>query len=943
MNKALKIFISSTYEDLAKEREAIQRKLFRLKNTIPIDMKYFGSRPDNPVETCIKELSESDVYIGIFAHRYGSIVLNNNISWTELEYNKAKELKKPILIYLTEISEENTISKFVENDDNLFKKLIEFKNRLKKEETISFFNTPEELAGNVIADLFNLFLHQIGVLDQILSDELLQNYLLSVISHHRRLKPLAIEREIEMDSIYIRLQLSPKYLSTNLENIANKKQKTIEQLIVYRELNIHEALENYKQIIIIGDPGCGKTTTLRHAAYFYARQNIEKLENEEELNNIPIYIPLAIYGSSSKTVFDYINDIIKNYNLPVFFSKLLNNYFEKGKVLLLIDGIDEIREDERNQVITSLEGLMHSYNHCSIILSSREIGYQHRLPGIVLQVLPMTNDLIKGFINSWFKVINEVNIGIDLLNSILKSQRLLSLAKNPFLLSILCLIVENGKKLPERRTELYELCTNTLLVFWDEEKGIRRNKFNYTIKQFILIELSLYFFEKGEKNLLTFRSVHSVTDDLLNKKNFKISSEEVIKEIHQNSGLLRLVVPSQQYEFAHRTLQEYFVACSLLPENRDSNTMYEYLNKYYSNSQWTEIFRLLTGILKDATPFLESVFDKDPTLGARCYLDADPIAVDHNLIRQRWNQIKEEELVNIINDIPNKIKDESEIYDFFHFVFQTGENRNEVLYNCDKILNGIGTKDAIKLSQKMFNWWPKERQFINHKKTFAEDPFWKFAKIPNGLFLMGSGRYDHPDEKPTHRVELSQFQLLCYPVSIKQYSLFDPKHVDKFSSKFQSFFKNENQPIIMISWFDAYIFCKWIGCQLPSEAQWEYACSCYGEYHWSLGNHFNEKEYCFNKDCTCIVGSYPANKLGLYDMTGNVWEWCSDWYYGSYDWGKWEIFNPKGPTNGNLKVLRGGAWNNHVQSELRVTRRLSGDPRAKDISWGFRCAKSLVK
>ncbi len=176
--------------------------------------------------------------------------------------------------------------------------------------------------------------------------------------------------------------------------------------------------------------------------------------------------------------------------------------------------------------------------------------------------------------------------------------------------------------------------------------------------------------------------------------------------------------------------------------------------------------------------------------------------------------------------------------------------------------------------------------------------------------------------------------------------------------------QGENHPVVMVSWNDAMRYVQWLNkrigmnyYRLPSEAEWEYVARDGGrliDYSWGnkwpegniggdeLKKYFSSRPWPVWEDYddshvfTSPVGSYSPNALGVYDMSGNVWEWNADWYRGAY-YSESPRKNPKGPEKGTHKVRRGGSWFSMPKS-VRTTIRDSGVPKECDFYLGFRLA-----
>jgi formylglycine-generating enzyme required for sulfatase activity len=209
-----------------------------------------------------------------------------------------------------------------------------------------------------------------------------------------------------------------------------------------------------------------------------------------------------------------------------------------------------------------------------------------------------------------------------------------------------------------------------------------------------------------------------------------------------------------------------------------------------------------------------------------------------------------------------------------------------------------------------------------------------FVTIPAGEFDMGAATSRWDDERPVHRVRLSSsFLLAKYPVNNQEYQGFLEANSGIKPPEYwnNSQFNDPQQPIVGVSWDDAQAFCQWAGCRLPTEAEWEYACRAGNQGEFCFGDAESELEQYawYDKNSggkTQPVGQKRPNQWGLYDVHGNVLEWCQDWK-GKYPDGP--VTDPKGPNKGEFRVLRGGCW-------IRPASR-SFWPRSSWISYlGFR-------
>ena len=219
-----------------------------------------------------------------------------------------------------------------------------------------------------------------------------------------------------------------------------------------------------------------------------------------------------------------------------------------------------------------------------------------------------------------------------------------------------------------------------------------------------------------------------------------------------------------------------------------------------------------------------------------------------------------------------------------------------------------------------------------YKKAFAKDKKIDWIEIPAGSFTMGSpsSEADRSSNETQHQVSLSSYRMSKYEITFAQYDVFCEQTGRQKPS--DEGWGRGNRPVINVSWDDANAFAQWMGCRLPTEAEWEYACRAGTTTPYNTGYLLSSSNFNEINNKTMPVGRYQPNAWGLHDMHGNVWEWCSDWY-GDYNNG--QQTNPQGPSSGSYRVKRGGSWNYYAR-DCRSASRFSGLPSYRFNFLGFR-------
>ncbi|NJM68248.1 MAG: formylglycine-generating enzyme family protein [Acaryochloris sp. RU_4_1] len=244
-------------------------------------------------------------------------------------------------------------------------------------------------------------------------------------------------------------------------------------------------------------------------------------------------------------------------------------------------------------------------------------------------------------------------------------------------------------------------------------------------------------------------------------------------------------------------------------------------------------------------------------------------------------------------------------------------------------------------------------------KRIGDKALIHLVEIPSGEFLMGvpeEGEVSNSSERPQHRVKILRFWMGQFLITQQQWQVVSSLPcIERALDNNPSYFKGPNLPVENVSWLDATEFCKRLSqatdtdYRLPSEAEWEYACRAGTTTPFYFGQTITAELANYNgtdsyesgpknqyREQTTEVGSFPPNAFGLYDMHGNVWEWCQDTWHDNYT---------GAPTDGSAwtdndndsRIIRGGSWYNSPWY-CRCVSRLRLNPGYRNFNYGFRVA-----
>ncbi|WP_339167497.1 formylglycine-generating enzyme family protein [Paenibacillus sp. FSL R5-0341] len=253
----------------------------------------------------------------------------------------------------------------------------------------------------------------------------------------------------------------------------------------------------------------------------------------------------------------------------------------------------------------------------------------------------------------------------------------------------------------------------------------------------------------------------------------------------------------------------------------------------------------------------------------------------------------------------SKSYNEDELVQFLRTIFSVNRfgkpvvTNNHVLYEAYQLLRDL----PLHIKEEILY----TRFYKDNEKRYKELIAKWMIELPGGTFNMGNHKeaeYLYCGEEPLHEVYLSPYKMMSIPVSTSLYKEFDPDYQDA----------PQNYPATSITWYDSFMFAIWCNTDLPTEAEWEYAAKGGKNHHYPTDEH-SLIDYAWFSDNSGgklhVIGQKKQNNYGLYDINGNVWEWCLDTYNSNY-YSKTASHNPVNINDGENRVCRGGSFHSFI-------------------------------
>ncbi|HCM67677.1 MAG TPA: hypothetical protein DIS62_01570, partial [Candidatus Kerfeldbacteria bacterium] len=847
-----KVFVSSTYIDNQERREIVQNVITRA-DMVWHGMELFTASTRPVVEECLRYVREADVLVGIIAHRYGWDP-DGKKSITEMEYDEATER----LMFL--IDPELPVNPQKDYDEGIDKwkkqeKLDAFKKKIHQGQLPAIFT--ETTLGAIVLDALNKWREdKEGVSrkkESSRSDEPIppsvqdlekeiRLYCQKAESLHANL-PVAgfatqITLPIDLADMYVPLRAMVNLQGVKEESYldAEHAEKCLNEHDSGLEISLVEAfrqseMRRQRGIVILGDPGSGKTTHLKRLLLWCIRKGHDTIGLPNDM--IPVFLPLRELKSLDEGLDAFIQDQLQSPHLQTAegFGKRL---MERGNLLFLLDGLDEVASlSDRERVANWITEAIRSHPTCRFVVTCRFAGYsqtvQLKEDFLEMHIRPLTKDQVEIFIRNWYTIVEKGlakdpgqagGIALEKADNLIKrlrepdfrARRVFELTRNPLLLANICLVHRHRGALPHKRARLYEECIDVMLQHWREAKGLTIGISAQDGRR-VLQPVALWLHgQEGRTRAKDSELIPIIEPVLKSVKWSGGSTKDFLRIIRDESGLLTGWA-TEYYGFMHLGFQEYLAAREIRTRAFSDPGVLRELASHYGESWWQEVGLILLA-LEDPSlfePYLREVvkqpsFAKFPELVEACLDDAA--------------ETSPKPFMELLELPPEKDK---ELWERQLVALRIGERLDpDTIHNLKEQLKKHPSPDI--------RTWMKERAKQAGQDVFISEPGgYELVRIPGGVFLMGSTEQEarrFNAEGPLHEVQVPDFYLGRYPVTNEEYGRFLEENFEIEEPEYWADrqFDQPKQPVVGVSWEDAKRYAEWAGLRLPGEAEWEYAC-----------------------------------------------------------------------------------------------------------------------
>ena len=444
-----------------------------------------------------------------------------------------------------------------------------------------------------------------------------------------KMRVLDMSQPIGLDDIYTSVNILEKItgrrqlkLSELLRNVSPEEVERF-SLGAVKEERVPglEAVEKYSKLMILGKPGAGKTTFLKHLAS-------QCIGGKFQPHRVPIFITLKEFAESKERpdLLEYICLYLESKELEA-----IRELLDRGNALMLLDGLDEVRETDVSHVLRQIQQFSERYHRNQFVVTCRIAAREYTFEQFTeVEVADFDDDQIADFSGKWFRS-REDQVKADRFLQQLKAHPpIRDLATSPLLLTLLCLVFEDSGDFPANRSELYQNGVDVLLKKWDIKRNIERDqvykKLSLKRKEDLLSQIAYQTFEAGNyffKQKDVERQIQEFIENLpgasTDEQELELDSEAVLKSIEGQHGLF-VERASGIYSFSHLTFHEYFAARCIKekcnPSSTSDSVLIE-LAKYVVDKRWREVILLTIETLQKSDILLNLMKEQVDKLVAK--------------------------------------------------------------------------------------------------------------------------------------------------------------------------------------------------------------------------------------------------------------------------------------------------------------------------------------
>lgn len=754
-----------------------------------------------------------------------------------------------------------------------------------------------------------------------------------------------------------------------------------------RPLSALEAVACNRRVLLIGEPGSGKSMFIQALCLALANGECSELGEWDSRKRLPVVAHLDAFGQwlsarseladdPGRALWDYLREEVQQHSLGLA-SRQMDGALQNGDIHLLLDGLDEVRPESLSSVWKALTSFGQRHPEAWLLVTSRSVPYEqtHWQPAnewfVVIRLAPLDQGKVQHFLTGWYRELANSGAGLELcrnlnkrLGDMLKLPALAGLAGNPMTLCLMALVYGHDKVLPDHRSALYERAINVMLWYSEDAEptpgrdpcamlravGLGAADLLRVLRGFAAISCR----QHGDNIAHADALLQAVAG--LHRNRDRGWARGLLEQLCRRGGLLVELTPGE-FAFSHHCLQEYLAGAHLA------------LNRHFvaagtklaeSGGHWREVILLAVGYRVHILGELDLSME---LASALCPPREPQTDRDWRIVQLAAEVLLEIGLTRIGGLGETGVK-----------TLKRVRRQLTILLDRGKLTPPERARAGDQLARLGDPRFDPHRLCLPCRHHGEPDRGGGFVRIPAGSCFLGGAANDGRELL----VEIPYaYWLARFPVTVGQFAAFvaDAGYADQrwWRSEIAGRWLREtrasspgdwdtqrrysNRPVTRVSWYEANAYCAWLDARLralehgplpsdfqirlPSAAEWVRAARGnetfpypWGHKEWDA-QHANVAEGNIGK--ATAVGMYPqgATASGLHDLAGNVWEWTLNNAREQE-----ETTAAAGAGQVERKVLLGGSWSDSLAA-ARIAYRGSDFTVARDAGIGFRLVISV--